>query len=137
MRTDPDGLPHHDDRRALAEALRAALAERCPDADGDLIAAIGAMAASRFFGVRFRAEGNAERAWVARRPNPEVCEIWDPTGAIPVWDVVERLPHPDLYRPTPEGMARVTAKAGEAMAVVAAAARLAHALAAGVEPDDA
>ncbi|MBK3803213.1 hypothetical protein GAY33_29150 [Azospirillum brasilense] len=134
MRTDPDGLPHHDDRRAVAEALRAALTQRCPDADADLVAAIGAMAASRFFGVRFRAEGNAARAWVARRPNPDVFEVWDPaTGA---WDFAERLPDPALYQPTPEGTARIAAKAQEAMAAVAAAGRLAHALAAGIEPDD-
>ncbi len=79
----------------MAEALRAALTQRLPDADADLAAAIGAMAASRFFGVRFRAEGNTDRAWVARRPNPDLFEVWGP-----------------------------------------AAARLAHALAAGVEPDD-
>ena len=134
MRTDPDGLPHHDDRRVLAEALRAALTQRFPEADADLAAAIGAMAASRFFGVRFRAEGNAACAWVARRPNPDVFEVWDPaTGA---WNFVERLPDPSLYQPTPEGTARIAARAQEAMATAAAAGRLAHALAMGVEPDD-
>lgn len=120
----------------MAEALHAALAARCPDADADLIAAIGAMAASRFFGVRFRAEGNAERAWIARRPNPDVCEVWDPTSEEPVWDFVERLSEPGRYRSTPEGIARITAKAQQTMDVVSAAARLAHALAVGVEPDD-
>ena len=118
----------------MAEALRAALTQRFPDADADLASAIGAMAASRFFGVRFRAEGNAGRAWVARRPNPDLFEVWDPaTGA---WDFAERLPDPSLYQPTPEGTARITAKGQDAMGAVAAAARLAHALAAGVEPDD-
>ena len=138
MRTDPDGLPHRDDRLALAAALRAALAERLPAAAPDLVAAVAAMAASRFFGVRFRAEGGAGRAWVARRPNPEVCEIWDPLAAEPVWDRLDRLPDPDRYRyrPTAEGNARVAAAAQDAMAAVAGTARLAHALAAGIEPDE-
>lgn len=141
MRTDPDGLPHRDDRLKLADALRRVLAEKLPDADPeiapDIAAAVGAMAASRFFGVRFRAEGNAERAWVARRPNPDVCEVWDPLAATMTWDFAEKLPEPGLYRPTPEGTARVANRAQGAMTVIIEAARAVQAMAGGIDEEDA
>lgn len=136
MRTDPDGLPHRDDRLTMAAALRSVLAEQLPGAAPDLAAAVAALAASRFFGVRFRAEGNAAHAWVTRRPNPDVCEIWDPSAEGMVWAFLETLPDPGRYQPTPEGTARVAGKAQAAMARVGEAARLTHALALGVEPDE-
>lgn len=136
MRTDPDGLPKREDRLALANALRTIMAEHCPDATPELAAAIGAMAASRFFGVRFRAEGNDAHAWIARRPNPDVCEVWDPLMAGPVWDFLERLPDPQRYASTPEGTARVAAHAQEHMATIADMARRVQALALGIEADE-
>ncbi len=136
MRTDPDGLPHRDDRQALSAALRSVLAELWPGADPDTVAAIGALAASRFFGVRFRAEGGDGHAWVTRRPNPDICEIWDPSALGLVWDFQNRLPAPDRYRATPEAAGRIAGKAQAAMTRVGEMARRTHALALGVEPDE-
>jgi hypothetical protein len=136
VRTDPDGLPCLEDRLKMASALRSALNATMPHADADLVAAVAAMAASRFFGVRFRAEGNTCKAWVARRPSPDVFEVWDPSDSRFVWDLAARLANPTDYRPTPEGTARVAARAQGEMAAVVDTARAAHALAAGLEADD-
>ncbi len=135
MRTDPDGLPLLADRHRFRDAFRTVMAGRWPDAGGDESATVAAFAACRFFGVRFRPEANRDRAWVARRPNPEVFEVWDPLAADFLWDFSERLPDPVLYQPDGDGDARLRAASDAAMARITLMARLVHAAAAGIEAD--
>lgn len=134
MNTDADGLPLLADRQRFLSAFRAVMAERWPDARPDVAATVGAFAACRFFGVRFRPEANRDRAWVARRPNPDVFEVWDPAAEF-LWDFIGRLPEPALYQPDEAGDARLRAASEAAMARITVMARLVHAAAAGIEPD--
>lgn len=136
MHTDPDGLPARADRLKMADALRSILEEEGVADDADLAAAVGAMAASRYFGVRFRAEGNPARAWVARRPNPDIHEVWEPLASGLLWDFQARLPVPSDYEATACGVARIGVTAQGRMAEVSALAKLVQARALGVDPDD-
>lgn len=135
MRTDPDGLPLLADRQRFLAAFRTVMALRWPDATGDEAATVAAFAACRYFGVRFRPEANSARAWVARRPNPDVFEVWDHRADGFVWDFCQRLPDPALYQADGSGDARLRAASEAAMARITLLARLVHAEAAGIEPD--
>ena len=70
-----DGMPAEEKRRRFAEMVSQLVAERFPAGGVFAVAAVGALAGSRFFGVRYKAEAAGERAWVARPHGPERTEV--------------------------------------------------------------
>ena len=87
-----DGMPAEEKRRRFAEMVSELVAERFPDGGVFAVAAVGALAGSRFFGVRYKAEAAGDRAWVARPHGPERTEVWDPAGDGFTWPYSDTLP---------------------------------------------
>ena len=132
-----DGMPAEEKRRRFAEMVSSMVAERFPDDGPCAIAAVGALAGSRFFGVRYKAESAGNRAWVARPHGPDRTEIWDPTTPAFTWNYSDTLPGgPDSYRPDEAGTTALRALFNAKDPALTALARRIHALLTGTEPDD-
>src|SRR3954453_23616189 len=103
-----DGMPAEEKRRRFAEMVGQLVAERFPEGGVFAVAAVGALAGSRFFGVRYKAEAAGDRAGVARPHGPERTEVWDPVGDGFTWAYSDTLPGGvEAYQPDEAGMRRL------------------------------
>ncbi len=136
MITGPDGLPIESHPHDFVHMVREVMAERLPDADPRAFAVVGALAASRFFGVRYKTGAAGKRAWMLRPHGPDISEIWDPLVPGFVWGYVDGMPDPAAYVPDAEGTAGVGLLFDANAGTYTAVARRIHALLTGTEPDD-
>lgn len=132
-----DGMPAEEKRRRFAEMVSRLVTERFSEGGVFAVAAVGALAGSRFFGVRYKAEAAGDRAWVARPHGPERTEVWDPAGEGFTWGYSDILPgSAATYHPDEDGMKRLHGLFDAEGTGLTALGRRIHALLTGTEPDD-